>query len=250
MSEAATQTGAVVFPRHGSDYVPLPEGSKDGHLQMHAVQTINATPEQVFQVYSRVELIPAWQEGVASVTQAEGNRQHWVMEDPITGKQVEFDAEVLEAIQGERHVLRVLNGPFESTTDTVTFEAAPADRGTLVSWVSNVKLPGGTIANAFAGLAARNPEQITIENLRHLKQLIESKEIPSVEGQPAGPRGIIGRWKQFLMKEHLPTPPGSSDRAQPRDLASGQAVPLNGAVLGGVAVLIGLATWYGLRKAR
>ncbi len=249
MSEAVTETGAVTFPRQGTNYVPLPTSKQDGRVVCHAVQTIRATPEQVYHVYSRAELLPAWQEGVVSVTSTGENRLHWVMQDPGSGKQIEFDAEILEAVPGVRHVSRIIDGPFESTTDTVTFEAATGDRGTLVTWIAEYKLPGGIIANAVAAIASRSPQQLTIENLRHLKQMMESNEIPSVEGQPAGPRGIVGRWKQILMGENLPTPPGSSDRPRPRDVPE-QATPLNGALLGGITLLIGLATWYGFRKSR
>lgn len=250
MTETAVQTGTVTFPRRGNDYLPLPRGKENGRVQAHAVQTIAASPEQVYHVYSRAELLPAWEEGVVSVTATGDNRLHWVVQDPASGKQFEFNAEIVEAVPGVRHVSRILDGPLESTTNTVTFEPAPAGRGTQVTWIADFKLPGGIVANALAAVASRSPEQWTIENLRHLKQLIESKEIPSVEGQPAGPRGITGTWKRFLMGENMPPPPGSSERAQPRDMQSGQAVPLNGAVLGGVALVLGLATWYGLRKAR
>lgn len=243
---------APAFPRSGSSYVPLPRGKGDGRVIAHAVQTINATPEQVYQVYSRAELLPAWQEGVVSVATTGTNTLHWVMEEPGTGKQIEFDSEILEAVPGIRHVSRITSGPFESTTDTITFEPNLHGRGTVVTLVSDFKVPGGIIGNAVTAVASRSPEQLTIENLRHLKQLIESAEIPSVEGQPAGPRGVVGKLKQFLLGENLPTPPGSSDRARPRDLpdAAGADHDNSAVVLGGVAALIGLAAWYGIRRLR
>ena len=241
------ETAAVTFPRQGSDYTPLPRGKQDGRVVAHAVQTIGATPQEVFQVYSRGELLPTWQEGVISVTATGDKTFHWVIEDPATGKQVEFDSEVLEAVPGKRHVSRVVNGPFESTTDTVTFAEHPAGHGTIVTMVSDFKVPGGIITNAVAAVASRSPEQLTIENLRHLKELIESKEIPTVEGQPAGPRGVMGKWKEFLLGENLPTPPGTSDRARPQDMPK-EASGVSPLLVGGVAIAAGAAAWYGIRK--
>lgn len=240
------ETEQVRFPRQGSDYNPLPRSKKDGRVVAHAVQTIAATPHEVYQVYSRGELLPTWQEGVISVTATGEKTFHWLIEDPATKKQMEFDSEVLEAVPGERHVSRIVNGPLESTTDTVTFVQHPAGRGTIVTMISDYKIPGGVLANVFAAVVSRSPEQLTIENLRHLKELIESKEIPTVEGQPAGPRGVMGKWKEFLMGENLPTPPGTSDRARPQDLPE-QAGGLSPLLIGGVAVAAGTAAWFGVR---
>jgi uncharacterized membrane protein len=237
----------VTFPRKGSDYVPLPRGHQGGSIQGHAVQTINADPEHVYGVFSKLELLPMWQDGVVQVTATGENSAHWVFQDPGTSKQVEFDSEIIEAVPAVRHVSRLMNGLFEGTTDTVTFAAHPAGRGTTVTWVGDFYMPGGVIANAVAAVASRTPEQMLIENLRHLKQLIEANEIPSVEGQPAGPRGVMGKWKQFLMGENLPVPPGTSDRARPQDLPpqESQDMPLK---VAGVALVAGAFVWYGIRR--
>lgn len=243
----------VRFPRSGHTYTPLPNSSQGEHVQAHAVQTINATPDQVYNTYASNELLPAWQEGVVSVTRIEGNKLHWVMQDPGTGVQTEFEAEVVETVPGKRHVSRVLTGPTAGTTDTLTLEPHPAGRGTIATLVSIAVVPGGAISNAIGAVITRSPRQIVIEDLRHLKQLIESGQIPSVEGQPAGRRGISGKLKRLLLGENMPTPPGTSDRARPQDMprnnllgynVSPQTLTTIGLIA--VPVLLGAVIWASL----
>ena len=246
--DTATELEAITFPLKGNDYVPLPRGHEHGGVQGHAVQTIDASPEHIFAIFNRYELLPSWQDGVVQVTATGDRTAHWIFQDPGTGKQIEYDSEITESIPGQLHVSRIVNGPFEGTTDTLTLAPHPTGRGTTVTWVSDFKLPGGLIANAVAALASRTPEQMLIENLRHLKQLIETGEIPSVEGQPAGPRGVMGKWKQWLMGETLPTPPGTSERAKPQDMPQHDDDSMTSIKLGSVVVLAGALAWYGMRR--
>ena len=241
------ETVEVTFPRTGSDYVPLPRGSEGNHVHAHAVQTIGATPEQVYALYARPESLPTWQEGVVSVTTTGEKTLHWILQDPTTGARTEFDAEIVEAVPGQKHVSRVLNGPSAGTVDTLTLSEAPAGRGTVATWVTDFHLPGGVLSKTIATALSRGPEQIVIENLRHLKELLEAGEIPSVEGQPAGPRGVMGKWKEFMLGENMPTPPGTSERARPQDLPD-EASGTNAWVAGGVAVVAAAGAWWGMRK--
>ncbi len=241
---------AVAFPRTGFDYVPLPSSSSREHVTVHAVQTINAQPEQVFQLYSRAEAIPIWQEAVIAVTPSGDGHFHWVVEEPTTGTQMEFESEIVTSIPGVNHVSRVLDGPFAGSMDSLSFELHPHGRGTIVTWVSEFKLPAANVSSILAKVASRGPQQAVVENLRRLKQLIESGEIPSVEGQPAGPRGVIGRWKQLLLGENLPVPPGTSDRARLHDLPHTLAVNQSRWAFAGIAAAAGVAAWYSVRSIR
>lgn len=241
---------AVMFPRKGTDYVPLPSSNGKERVTAHAVQTIAAPPQHIFDLYARTEVIPTWQEGVISVTPVGNSRYHWIVEEPSTGAQTEFDSEVVTSIPGVRHVSRVQDGPFAGSTDSLTFEEHPHGRGTIVTWVSEFVLPAASVSSAIASITSRGPQQAVVENLRRLKQLVESGQIPSVEGQPAGPRGIVGRWKQFLLGENLPVPPGTSDRARPRDLPQHASMSQSPWLLAAVAVVAGALAWYGVRSIR
>lgn len=202
----------VIVIEEGEHYAPLPDREEDGKVTAHAVQTILAEPQALYRLWRDVALIPRWQEHVISVTPLEGGVTHWVMGDPEQqdAHTVEFDSEMTEDLPGQKIAWQSLTSEIEST-GSVTFAPAASGRGTLVTLIQTTKLPFGNIANKSMTVGKRGPKQTVIENLRHFKQLAEAGEIPSVKGQPHGPRGISGGIKEWLYGENNPTPPGTSD---------------------------------------
>ena len=232
------------FPRRGRDYVALPREKSKGRVKAHAVQTIQATPEEVFNVYQEPRLLHLWQEGVVSVTPTGSKTLHWLVQDPGTGKQQEFNSEIVESIKGKRHVSRITSGPLTSSTYTATFEEHPSGRGSIFTMVGDFDLPGGRVSNALASMASRGPEQILIEDVRHLKQMMESGEIPRVDGRVAGPRNTKSKLQRFMLGENMPVPPGTSDRPQPQDMPHPDESNFAGtAVLVAVPVIAAAAIW-------
>ncbi len=210
----ASNTSSALSP--GEHYTPLPQKKQDGYVVGHAVQTILADPATLFKLWSDVSSIPLWQEHVVSVTPQSERVSHWVMgnpEDP-EGKRIEFDSEIYDSTPGSRIAWRSISGDVEQSGE-VEFVAIQKGEftGTRVTLLQTMKVPGGTLGNAAAAVAKRSPQQTIIENLRHFKELVESGEIPSVKGQPHGPRGAIGGVKEWALGETNPTPPGTSNQA-------------------------------------
>jgi uncharacterized membrane protein len=54
-------------------------------------------------------------------------------------------------------------------------------------------LPGGRVAARAARLVSTAPEAIVTEDLRRLKQVIETGEVATTRGQPSGARSLLGR---------------------------------------------------------
>jgi uncharacterized membrane protein len=212
----AEDASAVLEPKQqvqGGVFTPLPDGEKDGIVETHAFQTINADAESLYKLWHEVTLFPRWQENVVSVTPTGAKTTHWVMgnpEDP-DGKRMEFDSEIAIDLPGKQIGWHSIGGDVVQS-GIVTFEPLGNGRGTLVSLQQRLKVPGGALGNAAAAVAKRSPAQTVKENLRHFKQMAEAGEIPSVEGQPHGPRGVSGGIKEFLYGETNPTPPGTSSK--------------------------------------
>jgi uncharacterized membrane protein len=196
------------------EYRPLPQGEHEGRVTSHAVQTVRLDPQALYALWRDVDLIPRWQERVISVTPVSETVSHWVMGNPRdeSEKQITYDAEITEDVPGERIAWRSISGDVEQN-GSVTFEATGTGRGTLVTLIETVKVPLGSLGNAIVAVVKRSPSQMVIENLRHFKQLAETGEIPSVEGQPHGPRGLVGSMKEWMYGETNPTPAGTSDAA-------------------------------------
>ncbi len=193
----------------GSHYEALPQGAKDGWVHGHARQSILVEPQALYELWSAVEKFPLWQEHVVSVTRTGPKTSHWVMGNPedADGKRIEFDSEIIEDVPGSRIAWKSIAGDVEQSGQ-VDFAARRDGRGTVVTLIQHFKV--GKLANAAASVAKRGPEQTVIEDLRHFKEMAEAGEIPSVKGQPHGPRGISGGIKEWMYGETNPTPPGTS----------------------------------------
>lgn len=193
----------------GEPYIPLPKGRLGDWLAAHARQTIQAEPQELYSLWHDVTRIPLWQENVVSVTKTGEKSSHWVMGDPSDdkAKRIEFESELTEDIPGETIAWQSVAGDLEQRGE-VHFAKRADGRGTVVTLIQRFKI--GKLANAAASTADRGPEQATIEDLRHFKQLAETGEIPNVDGQPHGPRGVIGRAKRWMYGETVMTPPGTS----------------------------------------
>ena len=197
----------------GTAYKPLPQKTEDGYVTAHAVQTINADAQRLYALWHDVESIPRWQEYVVSVKNLGGGKSHWVMGNPEDkdGKRIEFDSQVERDDPGKRIGWKSVTEGVEQE-GVVTFEPAENGRGTIVTLIQKQRVPGGFLGNAAAATAKRGPKQIVIEDLRHFKEMAEAGEIPTVAGQPHGPRGVIGGIKEWALGESNPTPPGSSEQ--------------------------------------
>jgi uncharacterized membrane protein len=97
---------------------------------------------------------------------------------------LEWDAEIYNEKPNELIAWRSLDGNF-TNAGSVHFEPAPGERGTLVKVVMNYNAPGGKVSALLAKLFGQEPGQVIEEDLRRLKQILETGEVGRIEGQPS-----------------------------------------------------------------
>ena len=198
----------------GNHYIPVVDKTEDGVVYAHTVQTILVEPQALYDLWHDVESAPLWQEHVVSVTTKSDLISHWVMGNPedSDGKRVEWDSKIVEDIKGEKISWQSITEGVDEN-GTVTFTPHVSGRGTVVTLYETLRVPGGILGNAVGAIVERSPRQTVVEDLRHFKEMAEAGEIPSVKGQPHGPRGITGKVKEWMFGETNPTPPGTSASA-------------------------------------
>jgi uncharacterized membrane protein len=167
-----------------SSHEPIEEVSKS--------ITINASPETIYNFWRNPENFPRFMRHLEEVKTTGDRTSHWIAKAPA-GTSVEWDAEIVEDEANSRIAWRTLPDSSVEHEGIVSFEAGPGGRGTIVRVSMSYVPPAGRVGVAVAKLFGEEPSVQIDGDLRRMKQLIETGEIATTDGQPAGRRSILGR---------------------------------------------------------
>ena len=154
---------------------------------------INRSADEIYRFWLNLENLPRFMSGLESVRGVNDHRSHWVAIGPA-GKRIEWDAEIVLEEENRRIEWRSLEGSDIDHQGAVRFEAAPGGRGSFVRVEMVYNPPGGLFGGGVAKLFGRAPEQQIHENLHRLKELMETGEIITTQGQPSG-RASSTSWR-------------------------------------------------------
>lgn len=152
--------------------------------------TISQPPEALYRFWRNFENLPRVMRHIASVRTIDDRRSRWVAHAP-GGYRVEWESEVTDDRPDRYIAWRSLPGGDVPNSGAVRFDRAPAGRGTEISVELEYRPPAGMLGSAVARLLGHAPEQQVMEDLRRFKQLMETGEIATTEGQPSGRRGGV-----------------------------------------------------------
>jgi len=159
----------------------------DKGIQVQRSITVNRPRDELFRLWRNTENLPRFMEHLKSVRiiSEEGKQSHWVAKAPL-GREIEWDSVITDEIENEYLAWHSLPGSAVESIGSVRFSDAPGGRGTVVSVSMQYHPPAGSMGAAFAKLFGEEPGQQVRDDLRHFKQIMETGEIPSVEGQTSG----------------------------------------------------------------
>jgi uncharacterized membrane protein len=155
-------------------------------------RTINSTPEALYTFWKNVENLPRFMSHLESVMPTGESTSHWIAKAPA-GMSVEWDAEIVRDDPNEGLSWQTVPGSEVTHEGTVRFEPDPSGRGTVARVQMRYVPPAGKVGVQLAKLFGEEPKLQIKDDLRRLKQLIETGEVATTLGQPTGQRSLIGR---------------------------------------------------------
>jgi uncharacterized membrane protein len=173
--------GHAAIADFGSDTRDQLRGRRGIHVEESV--TINKPVGEVFRFWRNLENLPQFMDHLESVSTRDAGVSHWVAKGPA-GSKVEWDARIINEVENRVIGWQSLEGSTISTAGSVNFTESP--RGTEVRVHFQYNPPGGKLGAAVARLFGEEPNQTVREDLRRLKRLLETGEVPTIQGQPSG----------------------------------------------------------------
>jgi uncharacterized membrane protein len=150
---------------------------------------INSPEEKVYEFWRNFENLPLFMNHLENVSVTGERRSRWIALGPM-GTRIAWDAEIVNEVPNKEITWRSLPNSDVNVSGVVRFSRATGDRGTLLEVFSIVDPPAGALGEAVARLFGKDPSFMMRQDLRRCKALIETGEIPTIEGQSHGPRSL------------------------------------------------------------
>ncbi len=157
--------------------------------------TIDKPAEELFAFWRKFDNLPKFMYHLERVDVLDDKHSHWVAKAPL-GKSVEWNASIINEKPGELIAWQTDPGADVDSAGAVNFKPGPAGRGTEVHVSLSYMPPAGVVGSVVAKLFGEEPSQQIESDLRRFKQLMETGEVSTTEGQSAGKRSIKGAMLQ------------------------------------------------------
>jgi len=183
-------TGGAILAGAGLAYVAVKtiQSAADSVAREVHIETsiaIGKSPEEMYRFWRDFQNLPLFMRSLESVTQIDERKSHWVTKGIGTAR-IEWDAEIYNEKENELIAWRSVEDADVVNAGSVRFEKAPAGRGTYVRVTMNYNPPAGKLGAGIAQWFVGGPAQLIKEDLRRLKQMMETGEIATIDGQSSG----------------------------------------------------------------
>jgi uncharacterized membrane protein len=136
---------------------------------------INRPRAELYAFWRDFQNFPRFMTAVESIRAGTGTAMIWTVKAPA-GQTVELETELVSDVEGQSLGWQSTENSQIKTKGEVTFEDAPAGRGTIVSAEIAYEPPAGDIGRLVAKLFATEPNIQARHELKRFKMLMETGE--------------------------------------------------------------------------
>ena len=166
-------------------------GSGDGTQPVDLQKTIeiNASPETVFDIWSKYENFPHFMSHVVEVRDLGDQRSHWVVKGPA-GANIEWVSVLTESTRPSVLAWECEPGAEVENAGSVRLEPSSTG-GTRATVQMSYSPPAGIVGKSLARLLGSDPQRELEDNLLRMKNFIENGNSPKDVAQPPSASGKI-----------------------------------------------------------
>ncbi|HXK62400.1 MAG TPA: SRPBCC family protein [Acidobacteriota bacterium] len=152
-------------------------------LRVRKAITINRPIDEVYRFWRDFRNLPGFMKHVVSIEILSPDRSRWTVTGPV-GTHIRWDAEITEDRPAQVIAWRSVPELEVENSGSVMFRESP--RGTEVHVDITYHPLGGRLGAWTAWISGEEPSQQLRDDLRRLKQMLETGEIATTAGQPSG----------------------------------------------------------------
>lgn len=185
--------GGYLLYRGASGHCPIREAivkqvvvrQQPKPLLIQEALTVNRPRNEVYRYWRQLSNLPLFMKHLEEVRVEDDRYSHWKLRLPADAGTIEWKAEITDDQPDEQLAWRSVEGSDIDTAGEIIFQDAPGDRGTEIHATIYYRAPAGDIGKAAARLFRKAFEIQVRQDLRRFKQMLETGETSTIEGQPA-----------------------------------------------------------------
>jgi uncharacterized membrane protein len=162
----------------------LAEDEEVGSSAM-ATLTVNRGPGEAYALWRDFRNAPRYMDRITEVEVVDDTHSRWTAAGPM-GRHWRWDSEVTEDRPGELIAWESLPGSDLPNRGWVQFLPVDEGRRAEVRHFVEFDPPGGVIGDAVARIFREGVEELVKADLRRFRQLLETGEVATTQGQPSG----------------------------------------------------------------
>ena len=166
--------------------------TRNGTVPITVALIVNREREELYRHWRQLTNLPQFMKHLIHIEVKDDRQSHWTASGPA-GSTLEWNAEITEDRPNELIAWRSVEGSEVHHAGSVRFEPASGGRGTLVTVNVDYRPPLGTVGAAVAAWFGEDQSQTVKMDLRRFKQMMETGEVITTEGQPAGRKESTSR---------------------------------------------------------